>query len=155
MSIPDSLMIRYLHYVTDLDDSEVEKMERELESGALHPREAKARLAQELVRFYHGASKAKAAEERFNKLFREKKLPDEIEEVVLSKSLLNNGSVDVVTLLKEAGLTASKSEARRLIQHGGVKINESRAVSVDQRVSFEAPVVVQCGKRKFARVRVS
>lgn len=155
MSIPDTLMVRYLRYVTDLDESEVQKMEEDLRAGALHPRAAKARLAREIVRFYHGSSKAKAAEARFNRLFRDKKLPDEIEEVVLSKSLLNEGSVDIVTLLKEAGLATSKSEARRLVQHGGVRVNESRVLSVDQKISFEAPVVVQCGKRKFARVRVT
>lgn len=154
MSVPDTLTIPYLRYLTDQSEEAVGKSEKDLNSGRLHPRDAKANMARAIVRFFHGEKASLEAARTFDRLFREKKLPDEMNEISVARNLLNHGTIDVVTLLKEAGLTSSKNEARRLIEQGGVKINEARVSSVGQKISLEKSVVIQCGKRKFARVSV-
>lgn len=148
MSVPDHLTIKYFRYLTNLSQDEVNQKEASLKGGTLHPRDAKAELAQEIVRLYHGDKAAKASEENFNKVFREKELPDEIKEIKIAA----DGEIKVIDLLQMAGLTASKSEARRLIEQGGVKINQEKVASVESKISLKMPVIVQCGKRKFARV---
>ncbi|MBI4367797.1 MAG: tyrosine--tRNA ligase, partial [Candidatus Omnitrophica bacterium] len=145
MSIPDPLTIRYFRYLTDLKEEDVQKIETDLTNGEAHPRDTKARLAREVVRFYHGREKAEAAERAFDKLFRSKELPDHINEITLGAHRLQDGALDIVSLLKESGLVSSKSEARRLIEQGGVQINEERVLSADQKVSLENPVVIRCG----------
>ncbi len=152
MSIPDPLIVKYFRYLTGLSEEKVNQTEALLKKGSLNPRDAKAELAREIVQLYHGAEAAKMSEQNFNKLFREKELPDQIEEVIFSQSRLQNGGMDIVTLLKEAGLTASKSEARRLIEQGGVQVDQKRVGDAGAVISLKKPVVIQCGKRKFARV---
>lgn len=154
MSIPDVLTVRYYRYLTNLSEKAVDDIEKSLRAGTLHPRDAKARLAREIVRLFHSAKESEASERAFDRLFRSKELPEKIDEVTLAAKHLTNGTIDAIHLLKEAGLASSKSEARRLIEQGGVKINEARISDVDQRISLEKPVVIQCGKRKFKRVRV-
>ncbi len=148
MSIPDHLTIKYFRYLTNLDEASVNQKDASLKAGSLHPRDAKAELAREIVRLYHGDKMAKASEENFNKVFREKELPDQLEEIRIAVT----GEVKVIDLLQMAGLTASKSEARRLIEQGGVKINQEKVENVESKISLQVPVIVQCGKRKFARV---
>ena len=109
-------------------------------------------MAREIVQLFHGDKASAEAERAFDKLFREKQLPEAIEEIRLARTLLSDGKIDIVSLLKETGLTESKSEARRLVEQGGVKVNEARVSDLEARISLEKPVVVQCGKRKFARV---
>lgn len=148
MSIPDALMERYYRYVSGLDPQEVLKVLKDLKSGALHPREAKARLGEEIVALYHSRAAAQAARSEFDQIFRDKGLPNEIPTVILKP-----GKFDLVSLLKEAGLVASKGEARRLIAQGGVRVDHRKAEDPDLIVPLKEPVLLQCGKRKFARVR--
>lgn len=152
MSIPDHLTVKYFRYLTNVGEEKTNQKEASLKSGSLHPRDAKAELACEIVTLYYGADQAKKSEENFNKLFRQKELPDQIEEVAFSKSQLQNGGIDIVSLLKESGLAASKSEARRLVEQGGVKVDQKRVGDAEAIISLKAPVVIQCGKRKFARI---
>lgn len=147
MSIPDHLTVKYFKYLTALSEAQVASIDASLKNGSMHPRDAKADLAREIVRLYHGLRSAEAAEEHFNKLFRDKGVPDDIREIKIAAH-----EMKVVDLLMTAGLTANKSEARRLVQQGGVKINQEKIVNVDSKVSLKAPIVVQCGKRKFARI---
>ena len=154
MSVPDTLIIRYFRYLTGLPEETVGRFEADLNSGRLHPRAAKAQMAREIVRLFHGDKASAEAERAFDRLFREKQLPEVIEEIKLAEALLSDGKIDIVSLLSETGLTASKSEARRLVEQGGVKVNEARVSNLEARISLQKPVVVQCGKRKFARVSV-
>ena len=149
MSIPDTLTVRYFRYLTNVGLKEADEIETELASGALHPREAKASLAREIVSAYYGSAEAEKASKEFDRMFRAKELPDEMETVSVSKN-----EWDIVSLLNEAKLVTSKSEARRLIQQGGVKIDGTKVQDEKYRVSLsEDPVTIQCGKRKFARIR--
>ena len=154
MSIPDSLTIRYFRYLTDLAAKEIDQLEIDLKSGALHPRDVKAQLGRQIVELYHGSKAAQAAEEAFNRLFRDKELPQEMAEIKLSHEQLKDGAMDILTLLQSTGLTTSKSEARRLIEQGGVKVDQKRITSISAQVSLSKPIVVQCGKRKFARIKL-
>ncbi len=147
MSVPDPLIIKYFRYLTNVDSAKIDQLEASLKKGT-NPRDTKAELGRELVTLYHGPEAAKKAEEHFNKVFREKEMPDEIEDIKIAAG----HELKVIDLLQMAGLTASKSEARRLIEQGGVKINQEKISDIESKISLKDPVIVQCGKRKFARV---
>lgn len=147
MSLPDALMERYYRYVSPLDPAEVDAIIKKLGCGQLHPREAKARLAFEIVKEYHSERLAQEASGEFNRVFKEKGLPDEIETIHLKVQ-----EIDILTLLKEAGLVPSKMEARRLVSQGGVKLDSEKVSDEHLVVDLKKPVLVQCGKRRFIRV---
>jgi len=155
MSIPDELIVRYFEYCTNTAESEVQKIEKALKSGSVNPRDVKADLARTIVAQYYNPSKAKQASAAFDQVFKQKGLPDQIDEIVIARYKLKSDSLDIVTLLKEAKMVSSKSEGRRLVEQGGVKVNQARVSSPAAQVSLRKSVVVQCGKRKFARVTAS
>jgi len=148
MSIPDALMERYYQYVAPLSSEERGNLLKGLKQGKVHPRDAKARLAFEIVKAYHSEKKAEEAEAEFNHVFKDKGLPQEIETVRLKEK-----EMDIVSLLKEAGLVPSKMEARRLISQGGVKLDSEKVSDERLKVRLEKPVLIQCGKRKFVKVQ--
>lgn len=148
MSIPDALMENYYRYVAALPVEQVREISANLKSGALHPREAKASLAERIVELFHGREKAGLARQEFDEIFKNKGLPDEVKDFFFPRP-----SSDIVSLLFESGLVASKGEARRMIQQGGVKIEKEKIADVNQQVDLQSPVLVQCGKRKFMRIQ--
>ena len=149
MSIPDELMAKYYELVTDLSLEEVTAIREGLENKTLHPRDAKMRLAREIVRMYHGEEAAQAGEEHFKTVFQKRALPDDIPEVTLDA-----GTVWIVKLLADLKMAPSNGEARRLVQGGGVKINEEKVTDVDAQIELADGMVVQAGKRKFARIKL-
>ena len=155
MSIPDTLMLGYFTYLTGMNKEEVRNIRRDLESGALHPREAKVALAKRIVGLYHSTHDAERAGEAFDKVFRDHGFPEEMPEVLIGRDKTQQGRLDVISLLQTCRLTQSRSEARRLIQQGGVKINQRKVLDEGEIVPLEGVLVVQCGKRKFARIRLS
>jgi len=154
MSIPDEILIEYYNLATALPKEEVKKIERGLRDGSLHPRDVKMALAREIVKMYHGFEEAKKAEENFIKVFQKKDLPDEINELYISKDNLNpHGKIWLPKLLSIAGLVSSNSEAQRLILQGAVKINGER-VENPLDIDIKEPIIVQVGKRKFAKIAI-
>jgi tyrosyl-tRNA synthetase len=152
MSIRDELIVRYLRLCTDLQPTDVETVERGLSGGSLHPNEQKRRLAREVVALYHGQDAAGSAEERFDTLFKRHEAPDDAPE----HRLPDGGEpIGLVTLLSEAGLAASKSDARRLVEQGGVRIDGQPLTDPQARLPREALVgkVLQVGRRRFVRLR--
>jgi tyrosyl-tRNA synthetase len=147
MSIKDELIGRYFLLATDLPITDVNKINKELSSGK-NPRDLKARLAFEIVKRYHGEKAAKKAQEDFETKFVKRETPDEMPEVKLT--YLTQPLADV---LVETKLTGSKSEARRLLEQGGVKVDG--AVIGDREAVIEPTkgMVIQVGKRKFIRVK--
>ena len=107
------------------------------------------RLAREIVRMYHGEEAAQAGEEHFKTVFQKRALPDDIPEVTLDA-----GTVWIVKLLADLKMAPSNGEARRLVQGGGVKINEEKVTDVDAQIELADGMVVQAGKRKFARIKL-
>lgn len=153
MSIPDTLIWPYLDLLTLLPASEVEAWRREVEAGSLHPKEAKKRLAREVVSLLHGAEAARAAEAHFDQVFTRRELPDEMDEVVLAPSEAPDGSIWPVALLVRAGLASSNSEARRLIAQGAVRLDGEPVTDSEANVTLRDGAVLQVGRRRFARLR--
>lgn len=155
MSIPDEMIPRYYALVLFYDEEEVEKIKEGLRSEKLHPAEAKRNLAEEIVAFYHGKEKAKKAREEFDRVFKLKDLPTEIPEFKVKRELLNeNGSIWIVKLLKESGLASSNSEAKRLIEQGGVKLNGKTISDTLYEFVPENGDILKVGKRKFLKLLV-
>ncbi len=147
MSVPDNLMEKYFTLLTDVPEDRVQAL------LAGHPREAKVALAQAMVADYHGAEEAQKAIEEFDRMFREGGLPDEIPEVSISADMLRDGTILVAAALARAGLAKSNGEGRRLIQGGGVKVDD--AVVEDSRATLSSgDYLIRSGKRKAARVHV-
>jgi tyrosyl-tRNA synthetase len=137
MSINDNLMETYFECCTDIPMDEVKKILKG------DPREAKVHLAKEIVRMYHSEKDADAAESNFTKVFSEGGVPDDMPEVKAKK-----GST-VIDVLVEQGLIASKSEARRLVEQGGIKKDDTAIDSIDTKVEEG---IYKVGKRKFLKI---
>jgi len=147
MSIPDHAMSNYMNLVTRWTPAEIAQIEADLASGKLHPRDAKMRLAFEIVDIFHGTEAARRAEEHFRTVFQKRELPPEMPEFVLTEPL------NVVDLLHAAGLVRSKSEGRRLVQQGGVRLDGEKVRDITTMVAVEDKArVLQVGKRKFVRL---
>ncbi len=152
MSIADNLMEEYFRLATTLPAAEIKSILEGVKSGKIHPRDAKMRLAGEIVALYHGREEAKRAEENFKQVFQKGKMPSEMESYNFS------APADLVTVMVEAKLASSKSEARRLIRQGGVKINGETVGAPDlklEKTGDDEQRIVQVGKRKFAKIKVT
>ena len=147
MSIPDHTMLDYYTLVTRFSPDEVTTVERGLADGSLHPMEAKMKLAREIVSVFHSNEAAAKAEAHFRKVFQKRELPSEMPIHRPSASDLN-----IVDLLVATDLAKSKSEARRLIQQGGVKLDGEKVSSIELMVSVKDGMILQVGKRRFARL---
>lgn len=149
MSLGDDLIVKYLRLVTDLGPDEVDDLKAQLEDGRLLPRDAKRRLARELVTLYHSAAAAEAAEERFDVQFRHRGIPDDVPVVALHQDRWF-----LPTLLQTAGLVSSGSEGRRMVSQGAVRLDGE--VLTDATLELDANDldgrVLQVGKRRFARL---
>ncbi len=148
LSIPDGLLPEYFDRLTDVDTgAEIEEL---IENS---PRDAKRRLAREIVSMYHDPAAAEAAEEEFDRIHVHRGRPSEIDRIPLDRSLVkDDGTIWIVDLLQASGLVGSRGEAKRLIAQGGVQINDERVASQDLDVPFDPPVLVQVGKRSFAEL---
>jgi len=142
MTLRDELVPQYFELLTDVFKEEIQSMKK-----SLSPRDFKARLAREITAIYQGAKKAGAAEKEFVKVFQKKQLPSNVKDV---KGL--RGSRSLVECLVQAKLAASKSEARRLIQQGGVKVDGEVQRSESSLIELRFGSVIQVGKRKFIRI---
>ncbi len=154
MSIPDEIMMTYYELATTLPDGEVAAIRAGLESGKMHPRDAKRRLGREIVGLYHGPRAAREAEREFDAVFREGALPEDVPEVAISRSELEHGGMWCPRLLVAAGLADSTSEARRLVEQGGVRVGDDRITDPRARVAVESGTIVRVGKRRCARIRM-
>ncbi|MEA2176700.1 MAG: tyrosyl-tRNA synthetase [Blastocatellia bacterium] len=150
MSISDELMWRYYELLTDLGVEESAAMRAGAESGERNPRDLKVELARRIITDFHNADAARAAEEEFNRIFKRKETPEEIEERTLESGLWK-----LPRLLVETGLAPSMGEARRLIEQGGVHIDGERRTRTDYEASIGAghTLLIQVGKRRFLNVR--
>ncbi|BFT69960.1 tyrosine--tRNA ligase [Paenibacillus sp. P36] len=153
MSIPDSLMLKYYELTTAISSEELQELKEGLEAGSIHPRDAKMKLAKEYVRMYHGAEAAQEAEQHFITVFQKRALPEEIEEIQISEELLDAGQISIIKLLVATGLQASNAEARRSIEQGAVKINETKILNIHELFQPQDGDIVQVGKRKFVKIK--
>jgi tyrosyl-tRNA synthetase len=146
MSLPDFAMPLYFKLVSRYTPAQVAEIEQGLADGTRHPRDAKMELAREIVAIYHGAEAVAAAEEHFKTVFQKGALPSEMDVITITDSPL---LVDFLALNR---LASSKSEARRLIEQNGVKVDGAAVGDVAARLEVSSEAVVQVGKRKFVKV---
>lgn len=149
MSIPDALMVRYFELVTDVSLEELEEIRNGLANGSLHPRDTKMRLAHTLVRLYHGEGMADQAQSEFIKVFQQGDIPTDIPEFSFT---IQSEAIWLPKLLTQLAIASSNSEAKRAIQQGSVKINGEKITDGDAKITVSDGMIVQVGKRKFAKI---
>ncbi len=152
MSIPDALIVKYAGLAAGMPPEALKAMEEGLMSGTLHPRAAKADVAGKLVALYYGERVAEEVALEFDRIFREKRLPDDISSFVVADE---RATVDIVWLIKESGGTKSLSEARRLIRQGGVSLDGAVVHDEYAHVPMDQEHILRVGKRFFRRVKKS
>jgi tyrosyl-tRNA synthetase len=152
MSISDELMSTYFELATDVPLDEIRTFEAQLASGTVHPKTVKQRLAREIVTIYHNADAARAAEAEFDRVHRDRQLPDDLPEVVIPASSLTDGKIWIAHLMQQAGFAQSSSDARRLVQQGGVRLDGDRITDPALEVSLQGETILQVGKRRFAKL---
>lgn len=146
MSIPDNMITRYFSLLTDATKDELEAYDKQIEDSSINPRNIKMKLAHQITEEYHGKEGADKAQEEFINVVSNKGIPEDIQEVKVEQG---KNILDLITELK---FTASRGEAKRLIQGGGVKIDGEKITDMGYTISFEESVVLQAGKRKFAKL---
>ena len=146
MSIPDTLITRYYSLLTDVDQSELVKMDKEIESGSINPRDIKMKLAHMITEEYHGKEAADKAQEEFINVVSNKGIPEDIESVKIESE------INILDLLVKLSFVQSKGEAKRLIQGGGVKLDGEKLSDMAYTIKPNMDVVLQAGKRKFAKL---
>ena len=150
MSVSDDLMWRYFELLSFRPMAEVGAWKREVSEGR-NPRDVKVALAQEIVERFHGRPAAESALADFEARFRHGEIPEDIPEVTLTAP---EGGLAVAQMLKQAGLTASTTEAMRMIEQGGVRFDGERLTDRTLKVAGGTTIVAQVGKRKYARIHL-
>jgi tyrosyl-tRNA synthetase len=147
MSIPDELIYQYFELISDVSLSELKEIKKQIEDPAINPRDTKKYLARTIVKMYHGEQASDEAEKAFEKVFVDRELPDDMPEFNLKES-----SYRIDDLLIQTKTAESKSNARRLIQQGGVSVNGEKISDPFTTIELDAEIVLKVGKRKFAKI---
>lgn len=146
MSWPDGVVVPAFELLTDLPMVEIEEIEKGTKQG-LNPKDVKVRLAKEIIAFYHGEKSGQKAEEEFNKIFKDKELPSEIPEIKIKEK-----SIGILDLLVKIELAESKSEAQRLVEQKGIKVDGEILDDWKKEIKIEKGMVIQAGKRRFVKI---
>ncbi len=146
MSIPDTLIIKYMKLMTDIPEEEIEDYERKMKNREINPRDVKLKLAYVITEFFHGSEKARKARDEFIRVFSKRELPSEMEVVEVDPP------VPLVDLLVSIGAASSRSEARRLISQGGVRLNGEKITDIHSKIDVDSEKVLRVGKRKFFKL---
>jgi len=146
MSIPDTMIERYFLLAANADEVEMKRIQSQLVDKSINPRELKRELALEIVTMYYSAEIAAAAEQHFDQIFIHKDIPKDIPGIKL------DDDVALVDLIFTHNLVASKSEGRRLIDQGAVRLNDLKCSDRDQVLKKDEKIVIKVGKRRFLKV---
>jgi tyrosyl-tRNA synthetase len=156
MSIPDSLVVDYFELVTDVPEEEIAEFKEQLKTRSVNPMKLKKRLAHEIVRQFHGKQAADEAEKYFTRVFQKRETPKEIDTVELHDTIVIRDKLeievqrDITSLLVEAGLAKSRSEANRLLGQGAIEV-DGKKISTNL-VSLKDGSIIKVGKRRFLRM---
>ena len=148
MSISDELMWKYYELLSQISTDELVSMKEQAKSGALNPKNAKTKLAREIVALYHSSEAAEAAADEFENVFKKKNIPEDIP-VIKGWGQEARG---ICAILKENKLTDSTSAARRLIQQGSVTVNGEKVSDVNQEFAGDHEYMIKVGKKRFLKI---
>ncbi len=146
MTIVDEIIIDYFKLLTRVPMTEVEEMAKLLRTNAINPRDLKMKLAFEITEFFHSKKEATEAEQEFKSIVQNKDLPKDIREVKAS------GEITIIEAIIKFGLVQSKSEAKRLIEQGGVEVNGTKITNQLQKIELAVGTVIKAGKKSFIRI---
>ena len=149
MSLSDPMMWRYFDLLSLRPEPELKNLRQQVEGGG-NPRDAKLELARELVARFHSEAAAERAQEDFTARFRDRQLPEDMEEIALT----TGETLPLPNALQQAGLCSSTSDARRMIEAGAVRMDGEKVDDLKLTLPFDNPVVLQVGRRRVARVRL-
>ena len=149
MSISDELMLKYYELLSDITIEQLNSLKEGISNGTIHPREAKVNFAKEMITRFHNSAAADAANESFDKMFRDKEVPEDIEIVKITRESVEKW---MPKLLATIGMVASTSEGKRMIQQGGVQINGVKVTSDEMSFDGQSELVIKVGKRKYKKV---
>ena len=149
MSIPDDLISEYYYLILDVDDEKAKEIEESIKEGRVNPRNLKLELAKGVVEIFHGEVEAQKAYENFIKVFSKRELPEEVEEIHI-ENFVKDGVVDIVNLLVSLNILKTKSEVKRIIEQGGLKINEEHVTHF--RVKVSNGDILRVGKKQFYKL---
>ncbi|MCL4458695.1 MAG: tyrosine--tRNA ligase [Chloroflexi bacterium] len=152
MSLPDHVMMDYFEWVTDVPDEELAEMKEALLKDKVNPRDIKMRLAREIVSQFHSYEAALEAEEEFKRVFQQRQLPSEMPTLYLDRARYGVDAVPITTVMLETGLVKSRSEAKRMIVQGGVRLDGRLIMEEGQLVVIENGAILRVGKRRFVRL---
>lgn len=144
MSIPDELISRYYQYAAFAAVGKVKEMDEGLKNGTLHPRDAKVSTAAEIVKYYYGESEAQNAIDEFERMFKKKEVPDDVELFELGSPQMN-----ICDAVVAAGMLPSKKQVKQMVEQGGVYVDNDRVQDFGAVVDFSEKRLVKVGKRKF------
>jgi tyrosyl-tRNA synthetase len=147
MSLPDELIVKYFELTTDAFPHKIDEYRDILLKGSVNPRDIKLDLAQTIVRMYHGSEAARNAAQNFEKVFTRKETPKEMPEYECPAR-----EVNIVDLLCQSGLMASRGEAKRKVREGAIDIDGKPIRDIEHRVRLAKPVVIKAGKHRFLKV---
>jgi tyrosyl-tRNA synthetase len=151
MSVSDEMMFRYYELVTDMPLRDIQSLREEVASGKRNPMEVKADLAVQIITDFHGAVAAASAREEFNRVFRKREIPEDIETKELS---INSGPMRIAKLMSAVNLAPSVAESQRLIESGAVHINDQRITDPKAEISEPGEYLFKVGKRRFLKLVV-
>ena len=149
MSISDELMLKYYELLSDITIEQLNSLKEGIQKGTAHPRDAKVSFAKEMITRFHSKEAADEAHENFDKMFRDKEVPEDIEVVTMKKSEIGAW---LPKLLATIGMVTSTSEGKRMIQQGGVHINGAKVTTDEMSFDGLSELVIKVGKRKFKKV---
>jgi tyrosyl-tRNA synthetase len=149
MSISDPLMFRYYELLTDITQGEIKKWQAEIQEGTINPKDLKVRLARKIVGDFWGEEKARQAAAEFDRIFKQKELPDEMLIIELEAP-----DVPLLDLLVDNGILPSRGEAKRLVRQGGISIDGQKIEDIGLTIALaiEDTAVLKIGKRKFYKL---
>ena len=157
MSISDELMLKYYELLSDITLEALNSLKEGIRTGAVHPKEAKVNLAKEIIARFHAADAARTAHENFEKMFRDKEIPDDIETVTIARP---KSPLSLPHFLRDIGAVPSTAEGKRMVQQGGVSYAvDGKFVKIAGEsipgIDTAAEVVLKIGKRNFRKVIIS
>jgi tyrosyl-tRNA synthetase len=149
MAWPDELIIPGLELLTKVSLVEIEKTAEQLAKEKINPRDAKAKLAEEIVALFHDDNTAQEAAKEFDRIFRDKKTPSQI-----TKILFKEKELSICDTVSQAGLAETKSEARRLVEQGGVTVDGEKITDWKQKIKIKKGIIIKAGKKGFREIDI-